>query len=60
MTYPCSLCCIQFVSVVNLLIEKLYDKKTFNQQAILMSIRPLMIGTKTRINNFKQYKPPGG
>ncbi len=45
---------------VNLLIEKLHNRGIITQGAVLLSVRPLMIGSKTRIDNFKKYNPPRG
>lgn len=43
------------------MIEKLYTRKEyFNKDAVLIAVRPLMIGAKPRTDHFIQYKPPSG
>lgn len=45
----------------NLLIEKIHARENFfNHKAILLAIRPLMIGSKPCTDRFIQYQPPEG
>ena len=50
-----------FVFIANLFLEKLYTPhKCFKEGAILMAIRPLMIGGESRTDHFIQYEPSKG
>lgn len=52
---------ILLTPLANLLIEKIYDHDGyFSDGAILLAIRPLMIGRKSCTSRFIQYQPPGG
>ena len=44
-----------------MLIEKLHAcENWFNKNAVLLAVRPLMIGSKPCTDRFIQYKPPEG
>ena len=61
MIISCSDLFTVFMSLANLLLEKLYTPhKCFKKGAILMAIRPLMIGAESRTNHFIQFKPSKG
>ena len=50
-----------FIITASILIEKLHSRKRyFTKDAVLIAIRPLMIGCKSRTEHFVQYKPPDG
>ncbi|XP_019850599.1 PREDICTED: uncharacterized protein LOC109581181 [Amphimedon queenslandica] len=49
------------IVTTNLLIEKMYGRGVyFREGAILLAMRPLMIGSKSCTGRFIQYEPPEG
>ena len=48
----CSL--LTFILIVNLLIEKQHSREKISRGAMLLSVRPLIIGLKSRIHIFKK------
>ncbi len=48
------------IIIANLLVNKLYEYDRLADEATLIAVRPLRIGTRSVLNQFQQYIPPEG